>query len=81
MKKIFKRPALLIASIAFVLMFVIVGRQIFWEGEPEAPPSFSVVLSGGGTQRWNAFDQGVRQACNDFGYIKPVINTPAEKRD
>ena len=81
MKKIFKRPALLIASIAFVLMFVIVGRQIFWEGEPEAPPTFAVVLSSGGTQRWNAFDQGVRQACNDFGYIKPVINTPAEKAD
>ncbi|NLB91182.1 MAG: substrate-binding domain-containing protein [Clostridiales bacterium] len=57
------------------------GKQIFWEETPETPPSFSVILYGGNPQRWTAFDQGVRQACNDVGYAKPMIYVPEKKAD
>ncbi len=63
------------------MLLILAGKQIFWEESPETPPSFSVILYGGNPQRWTAFDQGVRQACNDVGYAKPMIYVSEKKAD
>lgn len=81
MKQLFKRPVTWVTVIACMVILLVVGRQMFWEGNPQTLPSFSVVVYGSSTQRWNAFDQGVRQACSDFGYAKPMINIPGMKAD